>query len=94
MSSGSSHVTSLGRASTHLEAVNWEAAEEPLECRRPGPEGFYATGQWLHNLAADITCDIHHAIGGGDLVAVYSTMRGTRAAWVLAPDRPKGAQCG
>jgi hypothetical protein len=77
LSSGSSHVISLGRASTHPEGVNQEAAEEPLECRRPGPEGFYATGQWLHNLAADITWDIHHAIGDGDLVAVYSTNAGS-----------------
>ena len=38
-------------------ALTGEAAEEPLKCRRPRPEGFYATGQWLHNLAADITWD-------------------------------------
>lgn len=61
---------------THPEAVNREAATEPLDCRRPGPEGFFATGQWLHNLANDIAWDIHHAIADGDLVAVHATMRG------------------
>jgi hypothetical protein len=47
--------------------------------RRPRPEGFYATGQWLHNVAADITWDIHHAIGDGDLVTVYSGHDGNGA---------------
>jgi predicted SnoaL-like aldol condensation-catalyzing enzyme len=64
------------RATTHPDAVNREAATEPPACRQPGPEGFYATAQWLHKLADDISWDIHEAIDQGDLVAVHTTMRG------------------
>ena len=63
-------------ATTHPEAVNREADAEPLPCRQPGPEGFFATAEWLHNLAEDITWDIHEVIAQGDLVAVHTTMRG------------------
>jgi len=63
-------------ATTHPDAVNREAATEPPACRQPGPAGFYATGQWLHNLAADIAWDIHEVMADGDLVAVHATMRG------------------
>jgi hypothetical protein len=64
------------QATTHPAAVNREADAEPLDCRQPGPAGFFATGEWLHNLAADVTWDIHEAIGQRDLVAVHATMRG------------------
>jgi hypothetical protein len=64
------------QATTHPDAVNREAVGEPANCRQPGPEGFYATAQWLHNLADDITWDLHETIADGDLVAVHATMRG------------------
>jgi hypothetical protein len=60
----------------HPEAVNREAATEPLACRQPGPAGAYATGQWLHNLATDVTWDIHEVVAERDLVTVHATMRG------------------
>jgi hypothetical protein len=60
----------------HPDAVNREAEAEPLAARRPGPDGFFATGEWLHNLAADIAWDIHEAIASDDLVAVHATMHG------------------
>jgi predicted ester cyclase len=64
------------RATTHPDALNREAVTEPLACRQPGPLGSYATAEWLHNLADDISWDIHEAIAQGDLVAVHTTMRG------------------
>jgi hypothetical protein len=38
--------------------------------------GVGATDQWLHNLAEDISWDIHDAIAEGGLVAVHATVRG------------------
>jgi predicted ester cyclase len=67
------------RATVHPEASNREALAEPLACRQPGPAGFFATGEWLHNLADDISWDIHEAIADGDLVAVHTTMRGRQS---------------
>lgn len=64
------------RATTHPEAVNREAEAEPPACRQPGPAGVLATGEWLHNLAADISWDVHEVVQQGDLVAVHVTMRG------------------
>ncbi len=67
------------RAYTHPEAVNREAISEPPECRQPGPDGFHATAKWLHNLAADISWEVHDAIAGDDLVAVHATMSGRQS---------------
>jgi predicted SnoaL-like aldol condensation-catalyzing enzyme len=76
------------RATTHPEAINREASAEPLPCRQPGPDGFHATAEWLHNLAADISWDIHEAIADGDLVAVHATMCGHQSNphTIYAPD--------
>jgi predicted ester cyclase len=63
-------------AYNHPEATNREAVTEPLAARQPGPEGFYATALWLHNLASDLGFDIHETVSEGDLVAVHATMRG------------------
>ena len=67
------------RANTHLDMVNREAFAEPPACREPGPDGVYATAEWLHNLAADIAWDVHQVIAQDDLVAAHVTMRGTQS---------------
>ncbi|MGI5127681.1 ester cyclase [Pseudonocardia sp. CA-107938] len=67
------------RSVTHPEAVNREAANEPLDCRVPGPDGFLATAKWLHGFASDINWEVENAIAEGDLVAVQTTMRGTQS---------------
>ncbi len=66
-------------AITPPEAVNLEAATEPLACRVPGPEGFRATAEWLHSFASDINWEVENTIADGDLVAVQATMRGTQS---------------
>jgi ketosteroid isomerase-like protein len=78
----------LLRATVHPDATNREAAAEPPACRQPGPEGFLATAEWLHNLAADIGWDVHDAVSAGDLVAVHVTMRGHQSNphTIYAPD--------
>ena len=65
----------LAKEVTHPEAVNREAATEPLDCRRPGPEGFFAT--WAagphHNLANGIAWDdFHHAIAATETWSRYT----------------------
>ena len=64
------------RAVTHPDAVNREAATEPLGCRVPGPDGFHATAKWLHGFASDINWE------------VQTTMRGTQSGpfTIHAPD--------
>lgn len=66
------------RAVTHPEGVNLEAATEPLACRVPGPDGFFATAEWLHAFASDISWEVENVLADGDLVAVQTTMRGTQ----------------
>jgi predicted ester cyclase len=60
----------------HPLAVNREARDEPLDCRTPGPAGFYATALWLRSTFADLSFEIHDAIAQGDLVAIHNTMSG------------------
>jgi predicted ester cyclase len=67
------------RAVTHPEAVNREAATEPLACRVPGPDGFRATAEWLHAFASDVSWEIENAVAEGDLVVLQTTMRGTQS---------------
>ncbi|MFN0093016.1 MAG: ester cyclase [Acidimicrobiales bacterium] len=57
-------------------AVNREAVAEPLDCRAPGPSGFFATAQWLRRAYSDLSFEVHEIVAAGDLVAVHCTMRG------------------
>ena len=66
-------------AITHPEAVNREAANEPLDCRGAGPAAFQATARWLHGFASDINWEVDNAVAEGELVAVQTTMRGTQS---------------
>jgi predicted ester cyclase len=68
----------------HPEAVDRENRVQPPSSRVPGPDGFYATAQWLRAGFADLRYDIHHAVAFGDLVAVNSTMNGRHVApWAV-----------
>jgi hypothetical protein len=60
----------------HPEAVNREAAVEPPATRRPGPDGFWATAQWLRAAFSGLRFEIHEAAEDEDLVALHVTMSG------------------
>jgi predicted ester cyclase len=60
----------------HPEAVNREAAHEPMASRGRGPAAWYASALWLRGAFSDLRWDIHEIAADGDLVAVHSTMSG------------------
>ncbi len=60
-------------ALVHPEAVNREASTQPPENRQGGPEGLYATAQWLRAALADMSWDINDVVARGDLIAVHAT---------------------
>lgn len=64
------------RGMYHPEAVNREALAEPPECRRPGPEGFYATALWLRAAMDGLAFTVHDVVAQGDLVAASARMSG------------------
>jgi predicted ester cyclase len=60
----------------HPEAVNREAADEPMAARGKGPAAYYATALWLRGAFSDLRFDIHEIAADGDLVAVHVTVSG------------------
>lgn len=72
-----------------LDAVNREDAAEPLACRTPGPDGFYATALWLRTAFADLTHRIDHVVADGDLVVIDATMSGRQVGNFVLYD-PEG----
>jgi predicted ester cyclase len=63
-------------SAVHPEAVNREAAHEPMASRGRGPAAFYATALWLRQAFSDLRWDIHEIAADGDLVVVHTTMSG------------------
>lgn len=70
-------------AFVHPEAINREATAEPPAARAPGPEGFYATGQWLRSSFCELAFAIHDVVTEGDLVVVHATMSGRQTGDVV-----------
>ena len=63
-------------ALVHPEAINREAATEPVAARGKGPAAFYATALWLRGAFSDLRWDVHEIVTDGDLVAVRAAMSG------------------
>lgn len=63
-------------ALVHPQAVNQEAAAEPPAARKLGPEGFYATAEWLRSSFSELAFTLHEVVVEGDLVVVHATMSG------------------
>ena len=57
-------------------AINREAGDEPPATRTPGPEGFFATAEWLRSAFSDLQFDVHDSVASGDTVVVHVTMSG------------------
>ena len=55
-------------------AINREAGDEPPATRTSGPEGFFATAEWLRAAFSDLRFEIHDSVTSGDLVALHVTM--------------------
>jgi predicted ester cyclase len=80
----STHDLTAFREVFHPEAVNREAAEEPEDCRRVGPEAFRATARWLTTAFSDLKWDAHEVVAEGDLVVVHATMSGRQTGPFVA----------
>ena len=50
--------------------INHEAANEPLECRQPGPLGLLATRAWLRSAFERFEIEVLDAVENGPLVAL------------------------
>ncbi len=77
------------RAVYHPDAVNREAKAEPPPCRRPGPDGFYATALWLRAAFDGIVFDCEHVVTEGDLSVAHVQMSG-RHTGTMVTYRPDG----
>ncbi|KRA28169.1 MULTISPECIES: ester cyclase [unclassified Nocardioides] len=57
-------------------SINREAVDEPPDTRTAGPEGFFATAEWLRAAFSDLTFEVHDSVAAGDLVVLHVTMSG------------------
>jgi predicted ester cyclase len=72
----------------HPGARDRENRVQPPSSRVPGPASFWSTARWLRAAFTDLRYDVHHALAGGDLVAVFSTMNGRHTApWAVYDDK-------
>lgn len=60
----------------HPDVLNREAAVEPPPARVPGPDGVYATAQWLRGAFSDLRFEVHETVEQDDLVVLHVTMSG------------------
>ncbi len=77
------------RAIYHPQAINHEAKAEPPECRRPGPEGFYATATWLRCAYQGLAFSVDHVITEDDLSVAHVHVSG-RHTGTFVTYRPDG----
>jgi predicted ester cyclase len=61
---------------THPRCVNREAVDEPPEASAPGPDGIWATAQWLRSAFSELAFEVHDVVAEGEVVVVRCTMSG------------------
>jgi predicted ester cyclase len=64
------------RRVVHPDAINREAASEPLDCRGRGPEAFWGTARWLRSAFTEMAFSVTTVVVDGDLAVTHGTMTG------------------
>jgi predicted ester cyclase len=64
------------RAARGAVVLALDLAHPQPSARGTGPGAFHALALWLRGAFPDLSYEVHHAVGEGDLVTVNSTMQG------------------
>jgi len=82
----------LDAVAAHVTAdyLNHRSADEPLEARVRGPEGFRATLRWAKRAFADMRFEVHQVAINGNLVALHVTFHARQHGPFVVYDSPDG----
>lgn len=67
---------------------NHRSADEPIEARKRGPDGFKATIRWAHRAFTDMQFEFHDVAINGDLLALQVTLHGRQHGPFVVHDSP------
>jgi ketosteroid isomerase-like protein len=77
-------------ANVTSDYLNRRSADEPIEARVRGPEGFKATLRWAQRAFADMRFEVHDVAINGNLVALHVTLHGRQHGPFVVYDSPDG----
>ncbi len=77
-------------ANVTSDYLNRRSADEPLQARVRGPEGFKATLRWAQRAFAEMRFEVHDVAINGNLVALHVTLHGRQHGPFVVYDSPDG----
>lgn len=77
-------------ANVASDYFNHRSADEPIDARQRGPDGFKATMRWLHRAFTDMRFEFHEAAVNGNRVVLQVTLHARQHGPFVVYNSPDG----